>query len=94
MATKAETNGAAKKVAEKKVEEDTKPQADKYWSDFYLMKNEPDDFSVDDLAETEGQTCHWGTQQPQSAQLRAGLYFPTSEATTFGGLPAWASDAK
>lgn len=65
-ATAKAANGETKKppaaVAAAKAEEDAKAHAVKYWSEYYLMKNEPDDFSIDDLANAPLQTCHWGTR--------------------------------
>jgi hypothetical protein len=38
------------------------PAATKDHSAYYLMKNEPDDFSIDDLAQEPGQTTCWGAR--------------------------------
>lgn len=42
----------------------------KDFSAFYLMKNEPDDFSVDDLAKEPEQTTCWGALSHTRSQLR------------------------
>jgi hypothetical protein len=36
----------------------------KDWSAFYLIKSEPSDYSIDDLAKEEGQTTCWGAPRP------------------------------
>lgn len=56
-------------------------EGNKDWSAFYLMKNEPDDFSVDDLAkEPNGTTC-WGVSESlhcfiDSSVAMSGLQHP------------------
>ena len=68
-AKSSQVNGDKEAVAQVQ-NEDQEAQVDKDWSQFYLMKNEPDDFSVDDLACEPDQTTCWGAAAAASAALR------------------------
>lgn len=54
-------------VKHKHIKEEDKPQQgankSKDFSDFYLIKSEPSDYSIDDLMKEEHQTTCWGTLQ-------------------------------
>ena len=66
LASSSTKPGAKQKKATVKAatKQDTAAPGKDYHSDYYLMKNEPDNFSIDDLEVEEGQTCNWGAGRP------------------------------